>query len=244
MKTSAAAFVAGATGLTGRHVVRILRERDVSTIAHVRPDSRQLQSYKARFEELGAEVDTTPWELEAMAATFSERRPTIVFALLGTTRARAKRARRAGGDASKENYEAVDYELTKILLHASLGIEPHPLFQYLSSVGVAEGTRNPYLAVRARLEKEMRESGIPHVITRPSFIVGDRDPPRPLDDFAAKVGDGALAALGLLGGRRLRDRYRSTKADTLAQALVNLALDPSAVGRIVETGELHDRAGD
>ena len=33
------AFVAGATGYTGREVVRLLAERGVRTLAHVRPDS-------------------------------------------------------------------------------------------------------------------------------------------------------------------------------------------------------------
>ena len=233
------AFVAGATGLTGRHVVRVLRKRGIRTVAHVRPDSSQLQRFEKLFEGQGAEVDMTPWDEDSMAVTFADRRPTIVFALLGTTKARARKIAKAGGNASKESYEAVDYGLTRILLDASLAIVPLPRFVYLSSMGVTEGTRNPYLAVRARIEKDLQEAGIPHVVIRPSFIVGDRDEPRPRDDFGAKVSDGALAAVGLLGGRRLRQKYRSTDADTLAHALVTLALDPEADGRTVETDEVH-----
>ena len=233
------AFVAGATGLTGRHVVRVLRDQNISTVSHVRPDSSQLDRFEKLFEGQGAEVDTTPWDKDAMAKTFEHIRPTIVFALLGTTKARARKIAKAGGDASKESYEAVDYGLTRMLLDASLAIEPRPRFVYLSSMGVTEGTRNPYLAVRARIEKDLQEVGIPHVVVRPSFIVGDRDEPRPRDDFGAKVSDGALAAVGLLGGRKLREKYRSTDADTLAQALVTLGIDPEADGRIVETDAIH-----
>ena len=233
------AFVAGASGLTGRHVVRVLRDRCIQTVAHVRPDSSQLQRFTTLFEDQGVEVDTTPWDENSMNATFERLRPTIVFALLGTTKARARKVAKAGGDASKETYEAVDYGLTHMLLHASLAIEPKPRFAYLSSIGVTEGTRNPYLATRARVERELRERGIPHVVVRPSFIVGDRDEPRPRDDFGAKVSDGALAAVGLLGGRKLREKYRSTDADTLAQALVTLGIDPEADGRIVETDAIH-----
>ena len=32
-------FVVGATGYTGREVVRLLREKRIPTVAHVRPDS-------------------------------------------------------------------------------------------------------------------------------------------------------------------------------------------------------------
>ncbi len=241
MNKNHVAFVAGATGLTGRHVVSVLRERGIDTVAHIRPDSSSLERWRTIFEEQGVEVDTMAWTRETMAATLAQRRPTIVFALLGTTKARAKRVRREGGDASQETYEAVDYGLSKILLEASIKLEHRPLFVYLSSVGVAERTRNPYLRVRAQLERELRESELPFVVARPSFIVGDRDIARPLEGFAARVGDGALAALGWVGGGRMRDRYRSTDAGVLARALVSLALDPEAVGEVFETGELHSR---
>ena len=41
------AFVAGATGYTGREVVRLLAERGIETYAHIRPDSKS----RARFEQ-------------------------------------------------------------------------------------------------------------------------------------------------------------------------------------------------
>ena len=62
------AFVLGATGFVGREVVRQLCVRGTKTYAHVRPDSKQLADWRARFGELRAEVDTTAWDTAAMAA--------------------------------------------------------------------------------------------------------------------------------------------------------------------------------
>jgi nucleoside-diphosphate-sugar epimerase len=85
IETTARGFVAGATGLTGRAVVAELRARGWSAIAHVRPDSGALESWRANFDAIGAEIDTTAWEQDALTATLRERAPSVVFALLGTT---------------------------------------------------------------------------------------------------------------------------------------------------------------
>lgn len=231
--SEAIAFVAGATGFTGREVVRALAERGVRTIAHVRPSSRERDAWRARFEGLGAEVDLTEWDETSMKATFARLRPTLVFALLGTTRARAK--------VDGAGYDAVDYGLTAMLLRASAALEPPPRFVYLSSAGVPsrEPARAGYMHARWQIERELNESALPFVIARPSFITGaDRDDDRPGERIGAAVADGALGALGLLGMRRLRDRYRSTTNVTLARALVRLALDGSRARVVVESEAL------
>jgi hypothetical protein len=73
------------------------------------------------------------------------------------------------------------------------------------------------------------------VIARPSFITGpDRDESRPAERLGAAVVDALAAPARLFGGRRLADRYRSTTAAELAAALVRLAADPAAAGRVLE----------
>lgn len=212
------AFVAGATGYTGRHVVEELRARRLTTHAHVRPDSKRLEMWRERFRGLGAEVDTTPWNAQAMGAAIERLQPTIVFALLGTTRARAD----FESDAS---YEAVDYGLTRLLLDAVRAHAPAALFVYLSAIGARESTRNRYLAVRGRLERELRESGLRHLVARPAFISGDdRDEPRPVERLAARILDGALAMAARMSGSGLRDRYASLSGSELGRGLVRLAL--------------------
>ena len=232
------AFVGGATGYTGRAVVAELRRRGLATVAHVRPDSPGLAGWRERFAALGAEVDATAWDEEALTSTLRERAPSHVFALLGTTARRA----RAEGMAATEAYERIDYGLTALLIRAAAASGSRPRFVYLSSIGVREGASSPYLRARVRAEADLRASGLPHTIVRPAIITGeDRDDARGMERAAARVGDGALAVLGFFGAKRTRDRYRSTTGGALAAALVRLALDPAAANRIVHGEEL--RAG-
>jgi uncharacterized protein YbjT (DUF2867 family) len=231
----ARAFVAGATGYTGRAVVAELRAQGIDTVAHVRPDSSRADEHRDRFAALGATVDRTPWEADAVAEALRRIQPTLVFALLGTTRARA----REEGMAAQQAYARVDYGLTKWLIDAAASVAPLPRFVYLSAVGVSETSKNAYIAARARAEAALRASGVPWTIARPAIISGaDREDERPLERIAAAVGDGVLAVAGALGGARLRDRWRSIDAPTLARGLVRVGLDPAFADRVARPEDL------
>jgi nucleoside-diphosphate-sugar epimerase len=231
------AFVAGATGYVGREVVAELRARGVATWAHVRPDSSRLAEWQRRFAALGVTVDSTSWNDDSMTARLQEIGPTHVFALLGTTRARATAAARAG--AAPADYAAVDYGLSALLLRAASAVQPAPRFLYLSSAGVREGTRNPYLAARVRLERELRAAPVHYVVARPAFITGaDREESRPAERWGARIGDALLAVAGALGGRTLQQRWASITGASLARGLVALALDPAAVNVEVHADRL------
>jgi uncharacterized protein YbjT (DUF2867 family) len=239
LKEGAPAFVAGATGFTGREVVRLLVERGVPAVAHVRPDSQRLEEWKKRFSNVGAEVDATAWDEAAMKESLLRIRPAVVFALLGTTRARMHAAGRAGEDPASQSYEAVDYGLTALLIEAASETGLSPRFVYLSAAGVKETSRSAYYRARAQAEALLRSSGLPYTIARPSIITGPgRDDNRPLEHVGAVVGDRLLAVAGRLGARRFRARYASTTNVRLANALVRLALDPNAENGIFESEEL------
>lgn len=230
--------MAGATGLTGRNVVAELVRRGARAVAHVRPDSAQLADWRTRFKALGAEVDVTPWDEDAMTRAFRALRPTLVFALLGTTQARVKQLERAGRDANAASYEAVDYGLTSMLLRAAVASGARPRFVYLSALGAKEGTRSSYLSVRVRIEKELRESGLPYVVARPSFILGDRDERRTKEAIGASVLDGVASIAGALGAKSFRARWHSTEASVLAAALVHHALQPASERLVLEAEAL------
>ncbi len=233
-----AAIVFGATGLTGRHVVELLAKQGTRVIAHVRPDSARLAEWTARFTALGAQVSSAPWTRDGIAALLAAEKPALVFGLLGTTQARVKQAAKAGRDASKETYDAVDVGLTELAIAACRALEPRPRFVYLSSVGTSETAAGSYLQARARVERTLRESGVPYTIARPSFIVGERDEPRALEKLSAPLVDGLLGVLGAVGARSVRDRYRSITGQHLARALVTLALDPVWKDRVAEPADL------
>ena len=240
-------FVAGATGYVGRATVEAAASiAAVRAVAHVRPDSPTRATWRARFEALGAAVDVTPWDEDALAATLARVRPAAVFALLGTTRRR--------GAASGDTYESVDYGLTALLFRAAVRAAraadgaaraadgAAPRFVYLSAVGADAGSRNPYLAVRGRFERELRAGPLPWTIVRPSFITGpDRDESRPAERIGAAVVDALLAPAAVLGARRMADRYRSITGAALAASLVRLADDPRAAGVVLEGDALRER---
>jgi nucleoside-diphosphate-sugar epimerase len=114
-------------------VERLLAE-GWTAVAHVRPDSKRLAEERARFEQLGAKVDTTPWQEAALCETLRTHAPAAVFSLLGTTQSREKKAGNSGGPAG---YEAVDYGLTAMLLRAAKASGSSPRFIYLSAAAAA-----------------------------------------------------------------------------------------------------------
>ena len=235
--TKGIAFVAGATGFTGREVVRLAVQQGLRVVAHVRPNSSRLDEWRERFSAQGAEVDTTAWDEQALRARFAQLKPTMVFALLGTTRARAKVDKRETGEDS--SYETVDFGLTAMLIGAAETLGNAPRFVYLSSAGVGRSEPSgAYMHARWKVEQLLERSALPHTIARPSFITGVRDDRRPGERVGSALADGALTVMGVFGGRKLRDRYRSTSNTILAGALVRLALDPAAACAVVESEDL------
>jgi len=233
------AFVAGATGYTGREVVRELLGRGVRAVAHVRPDSSRVDEWRARFEAAGAAVDTTPWADAAMTNTLSALQPTHVFSLLGTTRAR-RRASASRGKA--ESYESIDYGLTALLIRAAVASGSKPRFVYLSSIGVREHSTNPYLVARWRAESLLRASGLPYTIARPSFITGPgRDESRPLERAGAGVANVIAGLARVVGARRFAGSVQSLTGAELATGLVRYAFDPAGENLTLGTEELVPR---
>jgi uncharacterized protein YbjT (DUF2867 family) len=215
------AFVAGATGYTGREVVRLLVEAGVETVAHIRPDSSSRSTWETQFPQMGASVSLAAWTKDEIEAEFSERPPDLVFGLIGTTRARAKEAE----DKNRETYEAVDYGLTALLIDLCQSREKKPSFIYLSSLGVGPDSPSSYVQARWKVEAKLGDSDLNYLIARPSFISGEgRDVPRPLERAGAVVSDGALSILGHLGFKKTQEKYASMDNTQLACGLVNLSL--------------------
>ena len=224
------AFIAGATGYTGREVVRQLCERKEAVTAHVRPGSPSAARWASQFREWGAEVAEVAWELAPLTEVVAERRPELVFSCIGVTRASARRDQVDGGNI----YQEVDVRLNALLVDAVRAAGLAPRFVYLSSVGASESARSKYLASRAHAEASVSKSGLPYTIARPSFISGPgRDDGRALERVAAGASDGFLAVAGLLGARRFRDRFRSIDNVELARALIAAAFDPACADQIL-----------
>jgi uncharacterized protein YbjT (DUF2867 family) len=232
------AFVAGATGYTGREVVAELRRRGIATVAHVRPGSPDLATWRARFTTLGAAVDTTAWEPAAIAETLAQLRPAFLFALLGTTRHRAAR------EGLDDPYERIDYGLTAQLRLGAVAAGAGTRFVYLSSLGANERSGNKYLAVRGRMERELRDGPLPYLVAQPAFVSGeDREEARPGERLFARIADGFLGGLAMVGIRGPRDQYGTLTGAQLALAMVELALRDRQGRATVQVGALREAAG-
>lgn len=231
---SGGAIVFGATGYTGREVVRQLREAGVATVAHIRPGSRSARWAEA-FRGHGAEVVELPFEPDALRELIARVQPQVVFALIGTTRALAKKERLEARDI----YDAVDYRLTAMIIDAAKEAKPDCRLVYLSSIGANRASRNRYVAARGRTEDALVASGLPYTIARPSFIAGPgRDDFRLAEALGSRVADIALGAARLLGGKKLADRYGSMDNVELGKALVTAAYDPAYENQILSAEEL------
>lgn len=230
------AFILGATGFVGREVVRQLCVRGEKVIAHVRPDSSSLASWQASFGELGATVDTTAWDVAALAETMTRLAPDQIYILIGTTKHKAKSEHLDGNI-----YEKVDLGLTRIAVDAAktsiTASSRTPRLVYLSGIGASSSARGAYMKARGQAEEVVRGSGLPWVIARPAIITGERDDSRLGERSAAIIGDGLLAVARVFGGKALRDRYSSTTSDILAAALIRIAEGPD-VNRAFDGAEL------
>ena len=185
------AAVAGATGLIGRYLVRILLE-------------------DAYFDQVVAltrrplEIDHPKLREQSWAA-MDLHGVTHVFCCLGTTITMA---------GSRPAVREVDYEYPLALARqaATLGARRYLL---VSSVGADPGARNFYLRVKGDLESSLRALPFEALhLFRPSFLLGRREEPRAGERLAINVA--RATEWMLIGGLR---KYRPCPAPVLARAM-------------------------
>ena len=151
-------FVAGATGATGRVLVRLAREAGSPVVPQVRPKSAARAPEQARIVDLADHA--------ALVGALSDC--TTVLQLIGTTRRRF---------STGDTYEASDVGTTRQLVDAAheAGVDHLVL---LSSVGAGR-PRGAYLKAKSQAEALVRASGLDWTIFRPSMFVGEEhEPPR------------------------------------------------------------------
>jgi len=212
-------FIAGATGYTGTALVKAAAAKGIEVIAHRRPDS---SSDPGPLRAAGATLAQTPWEPQAIAEAMVGC--DVVFCLLGTTAAKARKASARGEDAS---YEYVDRDLPLLLLGAAQAQPTPPTYVYLSSSGADAAVRNRYLQARFDVEAALTASGLSYVIARPGFITGpDRPERRFLERAGAAIIDGLLRLLKGLGWSGPYATFRSISGAQLARALMESLKGP------------------
>ena len=201
----------GASGLIGMSLIRLAVERtDIRIIAIAR---RELALPKgARMEVLVADPEN--WA-DAIAAANAR----VLVSALGTT------WKKAGKD--EESFRAVDQELVVACGRAAKAAGIRQMIA-ISSVGADASAKNFYLKVKGETEQQIGKLGIPRLdVLRPGLLRGPREEVRP----AERLGMIASPLIDLLLHGQYR-KYRSVRAETMAQAIVGLTKEKAA-GRFV-----------
>jgi uncharacterized protein YbjT (DUF2867 family) len=148
-------LVTGATGFVGPHVVHALRARELPVRALVRDRERA-----SRLASWGVELvqgDITDLESLRAAAAGVDSIVHLVAIIKG----------------SRADFERIMAQGTRDLVAAAreAGVQR---FVLASALGLNERSKDavPYFAAKWEMERAVKESGLEHVIFRPSFIFG------------------------------------------------------------------------
>jgi NADH dehydrogenase len=148
-------LVTGGTGFIGPHVVHAMRARDIPVRALVRDPGRA-----SRLTSWGAELATGDVTDAASLKAACEGVDAVVHQV-------------AIIKGSKQAFESIMEQGTRNVVAAAqeAGVRR---FILASALGLDERSKDavPYFAAKWQMEKAVRESGLEHVIFRPSFVFG------------------------------------------------------------------------
>ena len=208
------ALLAGATGLVGGHLLRLLLADD--TWDRVVTVGRR-------------EVDVRHPKLEQLTAVLPQigELPPVddVFCALGTT------IKQAG---SQDAFRAIDHDAVVALATAAKQAGA-TAFLHVTAMGAKAGSRVFYNRVKGETERDVRALGIPTTVAfRPSIIDGDRAESRPGEHVSLAVMRTLAPVLG---------PFRPTRATDIALAMVRVAQAPSVDTAVVSAREITRWAG-
>jgi uncharacterized protein YbjT (DUF2867 family) len=213
------ANVIGATGLVGKHLVKLLLEsEDFNSVRiFVRRDSQIIHP-----------------KLEQQIVDFNNRKTwskeltgDVLFSALGTT------LKQAGG---KEKQYDIDVVLNRNFAQAAKenGIENYVL---ISSIGANSKSKMFYLHIKGKLDDEVSDLGFKNLaILRPASLTGKRTPPRLMEEFSVPVVNFVT--------RFMFKNYRPIHGRTVAKAMINSVLNPTSEKHIWEGAEVFELAGE
>ncbi len=210
------ALVAGASGLVGGHLLRLLLEdRDYERVTSL--GRRELPLTHKKLAQRVVDFDR-------LAEVADVPRVHDVFCCLGTT------IRKAG---SQEAFRKVDYgyplELARVAVR-------HRASQFLlvTALGANPGSRIFYNRVKGEVEEAVRRLQFDGIhIFRPSLLVGKRAESRPAERLTVALVP--LVAWAFVGPLRA---YRPIRADRVARAMVRVAKEAGRGVHVYESRDL------
>ena len=220
--------VAGATGLVGREIIRLLEERPNANFTALVRRPGCLGDISGRVREV-----VFDYEDQVHYGKIGVDFPCDVFlCALGAT------IKKAG---SPEAFRTVDLEYPSRLFGRLVQLSPRPMLGVVSSVGAGRPS-GLYLKTKHGMEQRLLGSGLPHLIVRPSLILGEREDVRPLELVSAGLLKPYRALISMLAPRNeFLWRIAPIEAVKIASALVWICVDepPFEESRILEGLALH-----
>jgi uncharacterized protein YbjT (DUF2867 family) len=206
-------LVTGGTGFVGGHVVHELRGRDLSVRCLVR-DLRRAAKLAAWGCEL-AEGDVTD-------------QPSLRTATAGADTVIHLVAIRQG---RREQFQRIMVEGTRNLLAAAKDADVRR-FVHMSALGTNEETKDlvPYYGAKWENEQQVRGSGLPYVIFRPSFVFSPDGGILPTFGKVARL----TPVTPIIGSGR--QRIQPIWADDLAKYFADAVERDDVAGRLFELG--------
>jgi uncharacterized protein YbjT (DUF2867 family) len=195
-------ILVGASGLIGSNLLSLLIESaEISRILLL--VRKPLNINNPKVQELILNFD----ELEKIS---TEIKADIIYSCLGTTKS---------ANPDKVQYRNID--LGYPLKLAEIGKRNGVLqFHLVSALGADSLASNSYLKLKGELEKKLKKLSIVSLhIYQPSLLTGNRRESRTIEKFAISVFK--LINPLLIGPLK---KYRSIKAETVAQAMLNQSL--------------------
>ena len=214
------ALVAGASGLVGSQVLRLLLEDPAYSRVTVLA-RRELPLSHKKLEQRIASFDRL-----AQIADFP--RVHDVFCCLGTTMKQA---------GSPDAFRKVD--CTYVVELARVAVRHRaPQFLVVTAVGADPQSRIVYSRVKGEAEEALRRLQFESIqIFRPSLLVGARAQGRPAERVAGLLS--LLVAWAFVGPLA---RYRPIKAEALARAMVRVAREAPRGPHVYESKEIRRHA--
>lgn len=215
MPTEKTALIAGASGLVGSHLLRLLLQSNYyqKVIAIGR---RPAPVQDPKLEQLTVDFNS----LESLETLKIDH----VFCCLGTTMKKA---------GSKENFYQVDYTFV-VNLAQGTAKNPAAKFMVISSMGANKDSTFFYNRVKGEMEAAVGKLPFAAVhIFRPSLLLGNRQETR----LGEKIGEALMGGLkfALVGPFR---KYRAIQAAVVAKAMLQLANENNSGVHVHESDEI------
>lgn len=208
------AIILGATGLTGRHLLKLLLEDE--TFSKVVVFTRRETGIKhPKLEEHIIDL----LQLDNYKELF---KGDVVFCCIGTTKAKTP---------NKKAYKAIDYGIpvTAAKLAKQNNIDTYLV---ISAMGASETSKVFYNKLKGEMEREVLAQKIAHTyLLQPSLIVGERSEKRGGEKFAEVI----MRTFGFL----IPEKYKMIQGKTIAKAMVEIAKNGYDKG-VITSGELQE----